>query len=147
MPDLTTTVTVSEAEPKAPEKPPSKRSKTWKRRVVLRRVRQVETWLRGRWPAPLPTTVLISPPKRFSDPNDLGHTIIERGTQLIELLVDRPLEETVDTLLHEWAHALTLVFTRPGESTHRDEYWLAYGRIYRDYFERGGAELSEDITP
>ena len=42
----------------------------------------------------------------------------------------------IDTLLHEWAHAVTWKCKDP--SPHGPEFAATYGKIYCDYYDRGG---------
>ena len=51
--------------------------------------------------------------------------------------------EMTETLIHEWAHAVSEKFSRLEErrvSAHDDEFFLTWGRIYRAWMEQGGAE-------
>ena len=53
----------------------------------------------------------------------------------------RTLAEATETLMHEWAHALTWGLeaqNKHRKSDHDDPYWLEYGRIYRHYVEGDG---------
>lgn len=45
-----------------------------------------------------------------------------------------PIETQIDTLLHEWAHALTWFKCKPGQD-HGDPWSEAYGKLYREYIE------------
>jgi hypothetical protein len=53
--------------------------------------------------------------------------------------------DMAETLLHEWAHPLSLPMVMPGDSAHLPEFWTRLGRIYVAYHEQGGCEASKTL--
>ena len=115
------------------------------------RLHQVAHWLKAEFPAPYPVTVQvlrIGPQRRErAGRDDKGETV--RLGRRIYVRVDSRLKwgEAIDTLLHEWAHAASWTLDAAEQrlpSTHPDEFWLMYGRIYRAYYEENGWRKSRD---
>ena len=55
-------------------------------------------------------------------------------------------EVAIEVLVHEWAHAMTAKFAKMERrrlSEHDDEFFLAWGRIYRAWDEGGGSEAAD----
>lgn len=112
------------------------------------RVRQVEAWLREHYPPPQTTRVIWVDRIANDEDEGLRREEYERGDHGVcyryesgecRILLSRrtlTISSAVETLLHEWAHAL---FKRPG---HHDAFWRRYGMIYRHFFEAGGWEDS-----
>lgn len=120
-------------------------------RVNLKqRVAQVEAWLREHFPTPYPVIVRWSP--RIAG-DCFGDCYWSSPNVVVRLSGRRCRERAIaiETLLHEWAHAIVM----PNERLHRqlkrcgalqehpDEFWIAYGRIYRLYYDLGGCEESQ----
>lgn len=59
-----------------------------------------------------------------------GTTSFRNGVFVIELLRHRDPSIIVDTLWHEWAHAL---IWDEHDFSHGREFWQTYGKIYRKY--------------
>ena len=49
--------------------------------------------------------------------------------------------EMIDSLIHEWAHAIV----HPGSTGHSDRWGRAYARIYRHFFDKDGYMESRDF--
>ena len=120
------------------------------KRVLGQRIAQVSNWLREAHAAPFPTSVRWRHSIVWVDPNRIEHellgcTTVERRTITIDLSRQelRTFEYARDILLHEWAHGVCTTYAHveaKRESEHDDQWALAYGRIYRSYYEQGGHE-------
>lgn len=113
------------------------------------RVKQVEQWLRLHYPPPQPTKIVwvdhieVDPRdttmrKAERERGDHGLCYRTSSGKCRILLSKRTLtvSSAVETVLHEWAHALFY------HSGHHDNFWRRYGMIYRHFFEEGGMEES-----
>ncbi len=64
------------------------------------------------------------------------------GSAALEILLSRlairTRHEAIETLLHEWAHALVWTYREVDRVEHRDEWGLAYARIYSAYHDEHG---------
>lgn len=113
---------------------------TKSKRKEARRLQQVATGLQVKFPAPCACTV------RLVDdiPNCHGTCAFEAkdGVPHIEIQVEwsRDMTLMVDSLIHEWAHALTLPTLAPWQQQHCDEFWLSMGRCYRWLHDDNGLE-------
>jgi hypothetical protein len=69
-----------------------------------------------------------------------GTTRREGGVVLIDLSSGGCVPVQVNTLIHEWAHAMVLDFTHKfGESSSHGDLWgAAFSRAYRAVFQMGG---------
>jgi len=117
------------------------------RLTVRQRLRQVERWLRSTCPTTLP--VLRVRVERIGDGwSDLGECYTVPGGLAIRVQSGQDMGPAIDHLLHEWAHAMSWP-TRYAEEAHRrlrrrehpehpDEFWLAYGRVYRAWHDEDG---------
>lgn len=102
--------------------------------------RKTLEWLRATFPLARPVTV------RWRDPGDdcYGSCALISGRLYIDIHPDKPWHEQAETLFHEWAHGRTehrhtLEMQRLHENgCHDDEFWLEYGRLYREWYEYGG---------
>jgi hypothetical protein len=123
------------------------------------RVHQVARWLAAEFQTPYPVTVRCV--KKIAA--DRGDSWIIRktgyygenyrvGRQIIIRIAVRPSINRctiLDTLLHEWAHAVTMRHDviegrRVEHGGHDDEWGLAHGKIYRCFVDDGGCEVSEN---
>jgi hypothetical protein len=71
--------------------------------------------------------------KRCRVPDDCGTTYppTAGGTISIAVRGNQTMQEQVDTLLHEWAHAL--VFDLGGDNAHGDKWGKKHAAIYRTW--------------
>lgn len=105
------------------------------------RLHQVAAWLRVEHSAKYPVDLRVerlTPPgksKEYGDCNRIGRRFLIR----IDPRADW--STSLDTLFHEWAHALTWWVEG---SHHSDEWGLAYARIYRDFYDLGGHARASD---
>ncbi len=121
------------------------------------RVQQVAEWLRATFPTPYPT--IVKTPKRIplakgessASLGGLGETYREDRQIVIRVAVRPgiPRYVLVDTLLHEWGHAMTMrqssiEDTRLAHGAHDEEWGLAYSRIYRRFIDEAGDIVSGD---
>ncbi len=121
----------------------------------MQRVGAVTAWLRTHYPTAYPVEVRWIA-KLAHDPSDkhqlsahekaMGiYGYCDRIGKMFRILLSkrrcRTLSETTDTLIHEWAHAVSWGLEGQNnhrESCHDDEYWLVFGRMYRHYYEGKG---------
>lgn len=119
------------------------------------RVAATTSWLRAHYPTAYPVDVRWVP-KLAHDPTEkhqlsaheqsMGiYANCDRIGRRFKILLSkrrcRTLAETTETLLHEWAHALTWGLEAQNnhrKSCHDDEYWIVFGRVYRHYYEGTG---------
>ena len=102
-------------------------------------LRRIESWLRRCFPTPYPVRVMV---RRLpgGEAGARGVTV-RNGRRLWIILHERMnWDLSVDTLLHEYAHAAewrheAVEARRPD---HDDAWALAYGRIYRRFWDEGG---------
>lgn len=132
---------------------------TRKTRERVRRLTQVAQWLQANYPAPtralsiayVDEVVDAVPGETVQeDPHSLGscqmtHLKDGRFGFEIQVVKQADLGTEVETLIHEWAHAISHAFTTYQKSQHCDEYWLSYGRMYRLFFEGGGDNASRGL--
>lgn len=119
------------------------------------RVTAVANWLRVHYPTAYPVDVRWVP-KLAHDPidkhqlsaheADMGiYAICDRQGRRFKILLSkrrcRTVADATETLIHEWAHAVTWGLegqNRHRPSGHDDQYWLVYGGMYRHYYEGTG---------
>ena len=119
------------------------------------RVNAVASWLRVHYPTAYPVDVRWVP-KLASDTSekhqlsaheqDMGiYAMCDRVGHRFKILLSkrrcRTLAEATETLLHEWAHAVTWGLERQNRhrpSCHDNAYWLVFGQMYRHYYEGTG---------
>ena len=105
------------------------------------RLRQVERWLNEKFPPSRPTYVRVKEFKRGRLENGYiwGETSRVKGKVYIYIHSKTPWMYAIDTLLHDWAHAvvwpLAAVEYKIGHTT---EWAVTYGRIYEAYFDELG---------
>lgn len=126
------------------------------REIPLReRLRQVEDWLREHFPTPYPVIVRVERMAQSPDDTEYDGECYRLGNGIrIRLhkwwkgdgsgLSDTEHHHISECLRHEWAHAMTAIPIRmerklkQGHSHHPDEFWLAYGRVYRKWMDGRG---------
>jgi hypothetical protein len=113
-------------------------------------LRQVERWLAANFPTALPVRVYVrdlTPPVQGKTQRSrdeftltLARTLVRPGWQLSH-----------EVLIHEWAHAFSwrphLEEDEVFAVDHNEEWALAYGRIYRAFFDEGGDNDSNEFSP
>ena len=112
------------------------------------RLRQVENWLRANHPCDRPVVVRISTGVR----PHAAETAREGRQYVIRLGRDafrRWGADLAEVLIHEWAHARVWRTHRENdvENYHDDEWAIAYGKLYREFFDRGGDIDSCEFAP
>lgn len=132
-----------------------------KARTIRGRVEQCRRWLTKNYPPAFPVTVKwqkycagFEPferklmPKREWNYGIRGWTTLEKK-RFIVMLSSRRLrnrQDACEVLMHEWSHTLVEKFAKLESkrlSTHDDEFFLQWGRIYRAWNEKGGAEAAD----
>lgn len=136
------------------------RMKETRRRIThARRLEQIAKWLQSHYPAPsrnvqvyyVEEIVDAVPGETVEvDPHSYGSCQLTEDKEgkvgfEVQIAEQKDLGVEVDTLLHEWAHVLTHAFTTYHKSQHCDEYWLAFGRIYRAFHEGGGVDAARGL--
>lgn len=89
-------------------------------------------WLRREFPTRYPIAIHSVPIKREANERDAcdGDTDFIRGSFIIRINSRKWFNTRMDTILHEWAHAITW-FGAGHYEEHPDEWGLAYAKIYR----------------
>jgi len=118
------------------------------------RILQISRWLAVTFPTPYPTTVrcvkkIAAPPGVKGVERRIGcqgETYQDGRKIIIRIAVRRgiPRMSTVDTLLHEWAHALLADQEQEAIGGHDVAWGKAFGKIYHRYIDDGGYKASED---
>lgn len=106
----------------------------------------LEEWLMRHFPTPYPVNVKYLPNMKYEGQKVLG--LCWRRGKKIHIRVRRAGRkgDVVETLLHEWAHAHTMRHDRLEnvrarlDRFHDDEFFLAYGRMYRRLYDGDGWE-------
>ena len=119
------------------------------------RVLQIGRCLRNILPAPYPVDLIcvrkIDVEDGCNDPiacitGDYGESWYEKGRIQIRIAVRPGIRRSavIDTLLHEWAHALIVDRVTPTQAPHCARWARAYGRVYRWYVDAdpSGAKIS-----
>lgn len=110
------------------------------------RLLQIERWLRANFRTPYPVSVhvLDELPKGV-----LGLCHQRRRRIYIGIAKKKSLELQVESLFHEWAHAMShrhANMERQRDHRPHDEEWgLALAKIYSKYHDEGGYEASGDF--
>jgi hypothetical protein len=123
------------------------------------RLLQVGDWLRATFQTPYPVIFRIAK-KIAADPEDRPATkrtgyygSTERvGRTIVIRIACRPgirRDDLFQSILHEFAHAVSMRHDkiedgRLSHGAHDDEWGLAYGKIYRRFYDEGGAESSKN---
>jgi hypothetical protein len=118
------------------------------------RVLQIARWLTVTFPTPYPTTVRCvkkiaalpgaSPMHRQT--GDDGSCWVEYQKIIIRIAVRKGIHRPalIDTLIHEWAHAVLMKEESDKIGRHDDAWGVVYARIYHRYVDDGGFRASED---
>lgn len=129
-----------------------------KARTRRDRAYQCEQWLREKFPTAFPVKVVWRKYCSGWDRSELKRMTkreripgihawcLKDGPKFTIALSSRvcsTIYESIDVLLHEWAHAVSFKYAKLEKlrvSEHDDEFFLTWGRIYRAWNEEGGAE-------
>jgi len=97
------------------------------------RWRRVVGWLRKVHPPHLPITVHQVEPETID--KKYGHTWLDddAGYLRIEINKRKWFGQKLDTVLHEWAHALTWFGAETNYEDHSAEWGIAYAKVYRTF--------------
>lgn len=110
------------------------------------RLRQIECWLRHKFPTPFKTYVRVESLPQIGPGKMDGETYRrDNGTIVVRISNKLTWHPAIECLIHEWAHALVwredhIEYRR--RTPHDEEWAVAYGRIYRRYNDQGGAKES-----
>jgi len=108
-------------------------------------VENLAAWLEETFPLSCPVDVRFSRSVPADEQACTWYFEDAGSRQLLILLrLGATLDAMLEALVHEWAHGLTLPKRRTSASPHDDVFWMAYGRIYRAYFEEPSAGLDVD---
>lgn len=101
-------------------------------------------WLGCLFPLDRPVKVLWS---RSVPPDCLGECLHNRRTQSFEVRLRPGLsgELALTTLIHEWAHARTMLGLQEDEDYHSDRFWIVLGEITQRWKE-GGHRAAARLT-
>ena len=102
------------------------------------RLKQAEAWLRLYFPPALRTVVRVGQIPRGSegDCSESNNHLLVRVNKNLTWYI------AIETLLHEWAHAVAW----PREAEDHNRAWSdVYGKIYRHWYQDGGAEESRKL--
>lgn len=114
------------------------------------RLRQVELWLASEFPTPVPTRVRVSPIK--GGLLGICDRLKDRCNIRIspELVTDSLIGIAIETLFHEWSHALTMrleLLGHPKDEEHPDEGGIYNWRMLRSWHDEGGEADSAEFSP
>ena len=131
--------------------------------TMKKRLKQMEVWLNQNFPTPYPVVVRWAhkiaadkgaPPRvkaigYYGDCAYVSPNIVIR----ISKRTNRDINTALETLMHEWAHACVMqnnrVWSRLSEDEqseeHPTEFSLAYGKIYREWYDNEGSEEAFEI--
>ena len=92
-------------------------------------------WIRRAFPTKKRTVVRSLSDKAMG--KDCGELVEERGVWVIRVNKQQSMSLRIDTLLHEYAHALSLGVLKGEEyeEPHSPEWGVAYARVYRAFLE------------
>ena len=110
------------------------------RESVRNDLRKIEAWLRKKFATPYPVRVIV---RRIARKEKARATTERVGKRIVITINERlNWDLAVDCLLHEFAHAVdfrheSVERRRPD---HDDQWALAYGKVYRSFWDEGGRE-------
>lgn len=109
-----------------------------RRRAKGERIRQIYSWLKFVYPTPYPTKLKLTRGKKRR--SDQGYVMLKGRNLVIYIDTKYPLHACIDTMLHEYAHAVAWKHASMDAyiSAHSDEWGLAYAKIYRNFNDEGG---------
>ena len=106
------------------------------------RVRQVYRWLAFNYPTPYPTRFKLV--RGMKHRSDQGYVVLSRRKLLIHIDTKYPLHACIDTILHEFAHAVSWRHASMDAYVpdHSEEWGLSLARIYRRFMDEDGDKES-----
>ncbi len=118
---------------------------------IRTRLRDIELWLKASFPTTYPVEVRVERIAAHDGRPVDGECYIGAPRKL-RIRVSRDLERhtAIETLLHEYAHAVTWptphaeshLRSQRVHADHSDAFWLAFGQIYRAFFDGAGWKAS-----
>jgi Zn-dependent peptidase ImmA (M78 family) len=114
------------------------------------RIQQVTRWLSDRFPAPYPVEVRVTKMKMERDGRrsflTFGDCQFSDRKFRIRIESRHVLSVMIDTLLHEYAHAVAHPHRKLWDQTkdHGPEFAIAWGKIYSAFQDEGGGDESRD---
>jgi hypothetical protein len=108
------------------------------------RVKQIYSWLIDNFATPYPTRLVARKPRTKSESQLQGWVIKDGRHLVIHLNMRLPKYVLIDTLIHEMAHCITWGHQSMVDYTpeHSEEWGIYYSKIYRAFFDEGGAKDS-----
>jgi hypothetical protein len=110
----------------------------WDRTPLRHLLPLLEEWLMANFPTPYPVRVKYAPKIKYDSHYVAGLCWREGRKIEIRVRLAHSRRETIDTLLHEWAHAHVLrheVMERRAERDHTPEWGLAFATIYSKLYD------------
>ncbi len=92
--------------------------------------RKTLAWLHRNFPARSPIYIKSKPIKELN-----GYIQPETGYFQIVIARNQSFNLRIDSLIHEWAHALTWFGAETDIEDHSNEWGMAYARILRTFYE------------
>ncbi len=88
-------------------------------------------WLRRNFPLPSPVDV------RSIEMKDHGEASYDSGRKLFSIRINKKksLSSRIDTVIHEWAHALSWFGSESEIEDHSSEFGIVWAKIYRNWLE------------
>jgi len=124
-------------------------------RGKIERLHQIHNWLRASFATPFPVKLRVvgkselkAAPK--SKMNDLGDSWFDEKNKVVQIRVGKwaTQGDCIHTLIHEFAHAMTLTYPHieqmRTELGGHDAVWgIAFSRVYAAFYDMGGATDSK----
>jgi len=106
------------------------------------RLQQIYRWLKDNFQTPYPTKLHLR--GGTGKVKHLGY--VEQDGRKLNIHIDtrQPLYVAIDSLMHEFAHAMSWRHRSMDSSVsvHSGEWGLAYAKVYRSYIDEGGIKES-----
>lgn len=93
-------------------------------------------WLRKNFPSEYTVRIQLVDPSKIQGLDGNVYIIPGKKETHFKILISNNLNihQTIETLLHEWAHVLTThSIPLDADKPHPDVFWAHYGRIYRKW--------------
>lgn len=104
---------------------------------------QVLRWLKSEFPLERVKRLEWVDDLRDEDEEQLCGRVVERGSDLVILLSRKScpnVQSTVETLIHEAAHAHAELWDKGLGFYHGDQFWIRYGRMQDAYDHHGWSD-------